>query len=56
VYQRKRLDNGFVAAADASLRRVCDRWDANVDVKVRVADVLDIDALDLKGDERRYAL
>ncbi len=54
--RRKRHDNEHVAAADGSLRRVCSRWNAVVDVKQRVADVLDIDALGLARDLRWYAL
>lgn len=56
MYRRKRHDNELVAATDACLRRVCTRWKADVDVKQRVADVLDIDALGLTGDDRWYAL
>lgn len=54
--RRKRHDNAHVAATDASLRRVCSRWDADVDVKQRVADVLDIDAIGIARDLRWYAL
>jgi hypothetical protein len=56
VYGRKRHDNESVAATDESLRRICSQWDAQVDVKQRVADVLDIDALQLRSDLRWYAL
>jgi hypothetical protein len=55
VYRKRRHDNQHVAATDESLRRICSRWRADVDVKQRVADVLDIDALRL-GDLRWYAL
>lgn len=53
---RRRHDNDRVAATDAALRRVGAKWEADVDVKQRVADVVDIDKLDLRGDDRRYAL
>jgi Protein of unknown function (DUF2726) len=56
VYGRKRHDNEHVAATDESLRRIDSRWSADVDVKQRVADVLDIDAFGLRGDPKRYAL
>jgi hypothetical protein len=56
VYRRNRHDNEHVAATDESLRRICSRWRAEVDVKQRVADVLDIDALRLGKDLRWYAL
>lgn len=56
MYRRKRHDNDRVAATDESLRRVCTRWNADVDVKQRVADVLDIDALSLGKHLRWYAL
>src|SRR3954451_22564019 len=35
---------------------MCSRWHAEVDVKQRVADVLDIDALEVGADVRWYAL
>jgi hypothetical protein len=53
---RRRHDNAHVAATDAALRRVGSRWKADVDVKQRVADVLDIDSLGLSGGDRWYAL
>jgi hypothetical protein len=56
MYRRRRHDNEYVAATDECLRRVCSRWTAEVDCKQRVADVLDIDALGLTGDDRWYAL
>jgi hypothetical protein len=56
VYARKRHDNEHVAATHESLRRIGSQWNADVDVKQRVADVLDVDALGLRGDRKRYAL
>src|SRR3954469_16755214 len=53
MYRRKRHDKEHVAATDAALRRVWSRWKAHVDVKQRVADVLEVDALDLEGDDPR---
>lgn len=56
MYTRKRHDNQYAAATDESLRRISSRWQADVDVKQRVADVLNIDALGLGQNLRWYAL
>lgn len=50
------LVNEYEEAADASLRRACDRWNARVFPKVRVADAIGIESGAIEPALHRFAL